>query len=705
MRVALLFLAAASRENPISKVVHLLQGLQEEVETEGQREKALYDKFMCFCKENDGQLKSDVANQRAHISELESLLQELTASNTQLEQEITELQQDIDENQKAVAEARSVRDKEEADYNGESAELQSSIEALGKAIPAVQQGQGNALAQLGTQLAPRVIQSDRDQPLIRALLQEDSSQPSSQILGILQQMEDNFKEDLAQAHEAERKAKNSFAELERAKKAEITSSETQRDDKKARVADQKLSLATSEEDLEDTKSALASDTAFAGDLAQSCADKTAQWEERQQTRGQEIEAISEAIRILNEDDSRDLFKKTLPSPSFVQMSMRTSMVMRASVKFRLRAKARALEKVMRSTAGSSYGSSMHTTGMSAIVESMKSDQAPDKFLGIKKMVSEMVTNLQNEQDDDDKHYAYCQDELTAKAAKKAKLHEQLEQLDNKIENFGSAIKSTDEEMAALKQEIAALDKSVADATEARKKEHAEYTAALAELNLAVDLLKKAKGKLAAFYAPAIAPQPTGFLGLGLSFVQVRRSRDVLSEFLQEELGTQAKQAAFASASDGARPTPPPTFGDSYKKNGKSAGVMELLTQLAHESELQITEAKHNEKSEQAHYETLMTESQASREAKANAIADKETERVRLLEVLGEAKDEKDGDQAEFKALVDNLAALHESCSFLVDNYDFRKKARSDELDGLKQGLSVLSGANYGPTSLPDFLQR
>jgi len=344
---------------------------------------------------------------------------------------------------------------------------------------------------------------------------------------------------------------------------------------------------------------------------------------------------------------------------------------------------------------------MHMAGMSAIVQSMKSDQAPDKFLGIKHMVSEMVTNLQNEQDDDDKHYAYCQDELTAKTAKKAKMHDQLEQLDDKIENIGSSIKETDDAMAALKQEIAALDKSVADATDARKKEHADYTASLAELSLAVDLLKKAKAKLAAFYAPPVAPQPTGFLGLGLSFVQVRRSRDVLSEFVQAELGDKATQVLSQ------RPTPPPTFDDNYKKSGKSAGIMELLTMLAHDSELQITEAKHGEVSAQDSYETLMQQSQASREAKANAIADKETERVRLLEVLGEAKDEKDGDQAELKALVDNLAALHESCNFLVTNYDFRKKARGQELDGLKQGLSVLSGAGFGaPTAAPmDFLQR
>merc|ERR1719201_1977805 len=121
------------------------------------------------------------------------------------------------------------------------------------------------------------------------------------------------------------------------------------------------------------------------------------------------------------------------------------------------------------------------------------------------------------------------------------------------------------------------------------------------------------------------------------------------------------------------------------------GVMALLSNLITDSKVQQTENQANEDSAQRNYEKLMTDSQALREAKANAISDQETERVRLLEVLGEAKEEKGGDTDELKAVVDNLAALHDSCDFLVQNFDFRKKARSDELDGLKQGLAVLAG--------------
>merc|ERR1719387_20051 len=128
--------------------------------------------------------------------------------------------------------------------------------------------------------------------------------------------------------------------------------------------------------------------------------------------------------------------------------------------------------------------------------------------------------------------------------------------------------------------------------------------------------------------------------------------------------------------------------------------MALIETLVQDCKSQMQEAKHDEEEAQRNYEALMSQSQAAREAKATAIADKETERVRLLEVLGEAKEEKAGDTDELKAVVDNLAALHETCDFLVENFDFRKKARSDELDGLKQGLAVLSGASFGGEEAP-----
>ena len=58
------------------------------------------------------------------------------------------------------------------------------------------------------------------------------------------------------------------------------------------------------------------------ELKKSCSTKATEYEERKKYRAMELVAIAETIKILNDDDALDLFKKTLPSPSFMQIAQR-----------------------------------------------------------------------------------------------------------------------------------------------------------------------------------------------------------------------------------------------------------------------------------------------------------------------------------------------------------------------------------------------
>merc|ERR1719456_517389 len=80
-----------------------------------------------------------------------------------------------------------------------------------------------------------------------------------------------------------------------------------------------VELVNMKEDLDDTKTSLAEDKQFLADLEKNCKTKKAEWAERCKTRAEEILAIHETIKILNDDDALELFKKTLPSPSLVQV--------------------------------------------------------------------------------------------------------------------------------------------------------------------------------------------------------------------------------------------------------------------------------------------------------------------------------------------------------------------------------------------------
>jgi hypothetical protein len=60
MRLSSVLLAgttAVHAINPIRKVVTRMQEMQKEVDAEGEAEKELFDKFMCYCKGNNESLQ------------------------------------------------------------------------------------------------------------------------------------------------------------------------------------------------------------------------------------------------------------------------------------------------------------------------------------------------------------------------------------------------------------------------------------------------------------------------------------------------------------------------------------------------------------------------------------------------------------------------------------------------------------------------
>merc|ERR1719163_2019661 len=87
--------------------------------------------------------------------------------------------------------------------------------------------------------------------------------------------------------------------------------------KMARSGDLSVKIVQMKNDLGDTEEALIEDKAFLKDLEKTCATKTAEWEEIVKTRNEELLALADTIKVLNDDDALELFKKTLPSSSLL----------------------------------------------------------------------------------------------------------------------------------------------------------------------------------------------------------------------------------------------------------------------------------------------------------------------------------------------------------------------------------------------------
>merc|ERR1719487_819564 len=140
---------------------------------------------------------------------------------------------------------------------------------------------------------------------------------------MLKQMKDTMLADLADIIAAEEKAKKIYEELMTAKDKEVEELTHMIETKLTRIGELGVEIVNMKEDLDDTLKSLEEDKKFIADLKKNCATKEEDWAVRSKTRAEELLALADTIKILNDDDALELFKKTLPSPSLLQITVGT----------------------------------------------------------------------------------------------------------------------------------------------------------------------------------------------------------------------------------------------------------------------------------------------------------------------------------------------------------------------------------------------
>merc|ERR1719326_1838833 len=310
---------------------------------------------------------------------------------------------------------------------------------------------------------------------------------SGEIVGILKQLLEDMEGDLKEATDTENAAIAEFEGLVSAKEKEIQAATEAIEAKTERAGELAVKLVNLKNDLEDAQESLADDQKFLAELKKSCAESGEEYDERKAMRAQEVVAIAETIKILNDDDALDLFKKTLPSPSLIQLT-RTDRDARDEA-------LAALQNVK---------DSQHPqTGLIQLALLGKKVG----FEKILKMIDDMVVTLGEEQKDDDAQRAWCLKEFDTSEDKEKDLKRVISLLETKIEETAESIETLKGEIAALVQGIKDLDKAVAEATEQRKEEHADFVQTSAENSAALQLLEVAKNRLNKFYNPKLYKAP------------------------------------------------------------------------------------------------------------------------------------------------------------------------------------------------------
>jgi predicted nucleic acid-binding Zn-ribbon protein len=686
----------AGRMNPIRRVVDLLMQMQTQVTEEGKAEKAAFEKFMCWCTTGSGDLKLSISTAETKITQLTSGLKEALALNDQLASELATHKADRADAKDALAQATALREKEAAIYAKDSSDDKTNIDALGKAIAAIEKGvagsflQTNAAAKL-RQLTVDVEMSSVDRDVISSFLSQGEEggyvPQSGQIIGILKQMKDTIEKDLADITAAEEQAIKDYEALAAAKTKEIEALSEAIESKLERKGQVELQIVAVKEDLDDTTKTLAEDKAFLADLEKSCATKQAEWDERSKTRTEELLALADTIKILNDDDALELFKKTLPSASLLQTAVSSKEVRKQALQ-----------------ALSARHGRKRDSRLELIALTLRGG-AKD-FGKVLAMIDAMVALLGKEQTADDEKKAYCEAELD-KAEDDAKILDQtIADLEKSIADANEMIATLKDEIEALEDGIKALDKAVVEATETRKTEHTTYVDTMAADNAAKELIGVAKNRLAKFYTPKLykaAPKreltaeerisvnmggtmaptapPGGIAGTGVSF-------------LQEQPAALVQVAAHKGAGEVAPPPPPETW-DAYQNKGEEhTGVTSMLDMLVADLDKEIQEMTVDEKDAQAEYEEFMKDSADKRAADSKSIADKESAKADLEAEVEKLTAENKATKMAAMDKYEYIKDLHLECDWLLSNFEARKAARAGEVESLKNAKAVLSGADY-----------
>jgi len=646
MRMLLISMAAATlMGNPVQRVVGLLTDMQNKLETEKKQDEDLYEKMQCWCTTNEKEKGAAVEIAGSRITSLTNSIETGVAKSAELKANIVRLEKDIAKNMEALSGASALRTKENGEFVGEEADLAASLESVTNAVAALssQHGfmqSGEALVQVkaavhramaGGKLSAQQ-KTDVQSLLAQPVAANSYNSRSGAIFGIMSQMKETFTTDLEGSRADEARAQSEFEELSSAKKDEISSAKTMKNDKTTELAETAENLANDKHDLELTNKALSTDQAFLADLTARCAKSDADFTARTTARAAEIAGVQETIGILTDDAARDLFNNQL---GFVQIQ--------ASDR---RAHAVVALKKLAMKSGS--------TSLLALAATARLDS----FENVKKEIDSMVSALKKEMADETEHRDFCIKEITKNEFEQKDKNGEIADLEVNIADLEASIDTLASEIKELEAQVSEMQVQIKRASEDRAAENKEFQQTVADQRATQMILAKAAARMEEVYAP--------------------KEEETQESFLQQEPGAAAP--------------PPPSDFKEYKQNDSAGGVMGLLNEIIADTKRMEEESLMGEQDSQSSYEAFVADTGKSIAAANRSIVQKQEEKAAKE---ASAASDKSSHKAAGKALAslkEYNGQLHSSCDYVMKNYGARQEARGQEIDSLGQVKAILSGA-------------
>jgi len=649
----------------IQKVITMLENLIAEMDAEAATDEKQFAEFSTWCTATKKATEESISTLTGQIESLTASLADLYAQKTTLETQIAKLDDQIKQTKQQIETATQKRQEEHANFNKEQIDFDNSIAACNKAVTILKAHYGDGAeaeapekpswmsfmqikSTLRTALAHRGRPSNEVNPLVSSFLSMNSPQfdrysaKTTEGLNIVDQMKilgETFMEDKQSAIDEENRLQKLYDELMKEKTQLLTSLTTERNERQGvlnqvnqDIAEQETAKANAEAELKDEQAYLAQTT-------KTCADTAALFEMRKKDRAEEKLAVQEAIKVLQG-----------PAGEFVQVQA-TSFLQTHS---RVRMNPRDGQKLRRVTALLSEAA--QELRSSTLATAAAATQGTDAVKDVINALGELINRINEEQEMENQHKAWCEQELSATNEKKTYHEGMVATLTDKIANEEAIIQEKQDGLIQVAASIKKADEDFTELTRIRNEEKQAYEVELQNYIDALAALNQAINILAKFYAAK-----------GGSFIQT-------SDSSQYGLAPKAIQ--------------PGVFDSAYEKKG-GAGVIEMIATVRKEFEQGKADLIKAEDEAVKNYNDSKEAYNTSRRELV-ATQDKLTVELQTAQAnLAQFQEDKKSNEDEVVAATAYLGQLSSSCDSLLANFDKRVELRKEEKGAINQAIKVL----------------
>jgi len=646
--LCLLVGASAAQVSPVQKVIQLLDELKGKVEADLASEESLMEEYTSWCDEEANTKEDAITSSKRTIGDLEATIEDAKASVLTLTSSIDELTTKISTSEKELADAKGIRDKEHEVFVASEKELADTVDSLDRAITVlkknlslVQTGKmANVLGAMASGLQKVVEASwinSHQKAMLQSLLQANAGDSDEDLSAQPQGTTVNYES-------ASGGILDTLADMQ--SKAEESLSSTRKDEMEAahafallkqgledeiKVAKKQLSEATQTRSTTEEEQHSA-ETALTETQETLAADEKYLAELKQSCSMKATEWAARQKQAGEETAAIEKAKEVLSEGVKVFLQTSTHLTTESKMEGDMDSRSQVVSILRR------VSKKAHSYALMQLVASAQSDP----FGKIRGLIEEMIAKLTKEAAEEADQKSFCDEEISESKAKQADLSGKLDKTTARIAKAEADKAKLEEDIKLLETEIAEIDAGQAEATKVREEEHAEYLKASKDFKDSATAVAKAIAVLSEYYNSA-------------AFVQVKQA---------------------------------PEFGGAKSDVGST--IVSILEVAESDFTTMLAEAEADESSAAEAYEKLTQENAITKTTKQGDVKGKTSEGKQLEVALGNYAENKATTTDELDAVLMYLDKLKPQCESKVMSYAERKAKREQEIEGLKEALTILS---------------